>query len=66
MRKSPLDGSADELEKKARKPPSEAKPDERGYYGSRASLPHHSLPVFRFRSFATSGSSPRMNASTAR
>ena len=31
-----------------------------------ASLPHHSLPVFRFRSFATSGSSPRMNASTAR
>ena len=35
MRKSPLDGSADELEKKAHKPPSEAKPDERGYYGSR-------------------------------
>ena len=31
-----------------------------------ASLTHHSLPAFRFRSFATSGSSPRMNASTAR
>lgn len=35
MRESPLGESADELEKKAYKPPSEAEANECGYYGFR-------------------------------
>lgn len=67
MRKSPLDGSADELEKKAHKPPIRSK-------ARRTWLLRFSrrvCPTTAFRSFGSarlprSGSSPRMNASTAR
>lgn len=59
MRKSPLDGSADELEKKAHKPPHpKQSPTNAAITVLAASLPHHGLPVFRFRSFATVGIIP--------
>ena len=58
MRKSPLDGSAMSLKRRLTSPHPKQSPTNAAITVLAASLLHHSLPVFRFRSFATVGIIP--------